>query len=293
MRARNDRRVAFAACWLLLAGSGCRNCDAVEAELRIREQQNQALHARLRQTEMNNLVLQRELYEQRTLVPPGHGPTSWQLSTPPTVTGTTLQRVTLGRLTGGHSSGAGTGDDSLEVVVEPRDAGGRVIKVSGTLQVTALEITPEGVKRPIATWDVSADQLAAKWRSGLFGSAYDVILPWQQSPTTSQVRVVVRLISEGKSFEAEREVTIRLGHQQNTPVEKSVEPQGPILSRVFSFWKKDRPVTPAPHEEKVPDPVGPSEVQPVSAPAPTWQPAESLPPVATRLLSPIPLPDNL
>jgi hypothetical protein len=294
MESRFDRRVAVAAGWLLLglAGAGCRNCDAVEAELRIRDQQNQALHSRLRQAELNNMVLQRELYEQRTVLPPGPGASSWQLQAPPTVTGSTVQRVTLGRLTGGHSGGSGSGDDSLEVVLEPRDSGDRVLKAAGSLQVSALEITPEGVKRPIGTWDMSADQLASKWRSGLFGSAYNLILPWQQSPATTQVRIVVRFTSDGKTFEAERDVAIRLGARPNVPPEKANESQGPILSRVFSFWKKDRTANTPPREEGTPVPVIQAGAPPATEPAATWQPAEHLPPVRTRLLSPIPLPDS-
>jgi hypothetical protein len=306
MKARIDRRVAFAACWLFagLAGVGCRNCDAVEAELRIRDQQNLALRAKLRQTELNNMLLQREMYEQRTVLPPGAGPQSWKL--PPEVVGSSsvVQRISLGRLTGGHSSISGAGDDSLEVVVEPRDAGDRVLKAPGTLQVAALEITPEGVKRPIGTWDLSADQLAAKWRGGLFGSAYNLILPWQQQPASSQVRVVVRFTTpEGKTFEAERDVTIRPESRPNAPAEKSPEPQGPILSRVFSFWKKTPAEASPPQKEdsllavtpavaSQPFSVaGPHSVTPAGAPEPTWQPADPLP-VATRLMPPVPIPDS-
>jgi len=295
MKARFDRRVALAACWLMLlpACGGCRNCDAVEAELRIRELQTNELHAKLRQSELNNMVLQRELYEQRTIVGPPPGPNSWKL--PPEVIGTSagVQKITLGRLTGGHANAAGAGDDSLEVAVEPRDAGNRVIKAAGSLQVAAEEITPEGVKRPIGTWDLSPEQLAAKWRSGLFGSAYDVTLPWQQRPATEQVRVVVRFTVEGRTFEAERDVRIRLGPRPNAPADRPPETQGPILTRVFSLWKKDRPVSsPTRREEGIPVPMVPLEVQPVSAQAPTWQPSEGLPPVTTRLLSPIPVPEG-
>jgi hypothetical protein len=306
MKARLDRRVASAACWLLagLAGAGCRNCDAVEAELRIRDQQNLALRAKLREVELNNMLVQREMYEQRTVLPPGPGPNSWKL--PPEVTGSssTVQRITLGRLTGGNSSISGAGDDSLQVVVEPRDAADRVLKAPGALQVAALEITSEGVKRPVGSWDLSADQLAAKWRGGLFGSAYDLTLPWQQQPAGPQVRVVVRFTTpEGRTFEAERDVTIRPGPRPNAPAEKPFEPQGPVLSRVFSFWKKtpaeaslpmqEDPLLPITHAAASQPPALslPPSVSPTAAPEPSWQPAEP-PPVATRLMAPIPIPDN-
>jgi hypothetical protein len=294
MRARIDRHVAFAACWLALlpACGGCRNCDAVEAELRIRELQTKELHAKLRQAELNNMVLQRELYEQRTIVGPPPGPNSWRL--PPEVSGSTsrVQRITLGRLTGGHANAYDGGDDSLQVVVEPRDTGDRVFKATGTLRVEAHESTTEGGGRLIGSWDLSAEQLAAKWRGGLFGSAYEVILPWQQGPTMEQVRIVVRFTADGRTFEAMREMKVRLAPRPNAPAGRPPEIQGPILSRVFSFWKKDRRTSSPRREEGIPVPVVPLEVQPVSAHTPTWQPTEGLPPVTTRLLSPIPEPET-
>jgi hypothetical protein len=294
MRARIDRRVAFAACWLALLPpcGGCRNCDAVEAELRIRELQTKELHAKLRQAELNNMVLQRELYEQRTIVGPPPGPNSWKL--PPEVSGSTsrVQRITLGRLTGGHAYAYGGGDDSLQLVVEPRDAGDRVFKAAGTLRVEAHESTTEGGGRPIGSWELSAEQLAAKWRGGLFGNAYEVILSWQQGPTTEQVLVAVRFTADGRTFEAMRDVKIRLAPRPSVPADRPPEIQGPVLSRVFSFWKKHRPTNSPRREEGIPVPVVPLEVQPVSAQTPTWQPTEGLPPVTTRLLSPIPEPET-
>lgn len=308
MKGRFDRRVAVAACWLALlpAGSGCRNCDAVEAELRIREQQNQALHARLRQAELNNMLLQREMFEQRTIVAPtaGPGPGPWNL--PPQVSGSSssVQKITLGRLTGGHASASGAADDALEVVLEPRDAADRVLKANGAVQIIAQEITAEGTKRPLATWDVTADQLTSKWRSGLFGGGYDLILAWKELPTTPRLRVIARFTADGRTLEAERDVTVKLGGRPIAPSEKLPEPQpqgqgqgqgqGPILSRVFSFFQKERPPqgtgTPAPPPPPPESP--PSEVRQAGAPAPTWQPAENLPPVTMRLLTPVPIPDG-
>jgi hypothetical protein len=296
MKGRIDRRVAFATCWLALlpACGGCRNCDAVEAELRIREQQNQALHAKLRQTELNNMLLQRELFEQRTIVAPTPGPGAWKL--PPEVSGTSagVQKITLGRLTGGHATNSGGGDDALQVVVEPRDVAGRVFKAAGDLQIVAQEITAEGTKRPLGTWEMPADQLATKWRSGLFGGGYDLTLAWKDWPTSPRLRVIARFTSDGKTLEAERDITVRLGARSIGPAEKLPEPQGPILSRVFSFFQKDRP----PGEAGKSNPPAATvetaqpEVRQVSAPAPTWQPAERLPPVRTQLLGPVPIIEN-
>ena len=93
----------------------------------------------------------------------------------------------------------------------PRNIDGSPIKAAGTLRVTALQITPEGLKTPLSTWDVTALQLRRSWKSGLFSTGYFVALPWQSPPTTEKLRIVATFRPlDGGTFEAEKDVTIKL-----------------------------------------------------------------------------------
>src|SRR5207248_530525 len=54
-------------------------------------------------------------------------------------------------------------------------------------------------------------QLRGTWRSGLLSTGYFVTLPWQKLPSNERLRVVATFFPlEGGTFEAEKDVTIRL-----------------------------------------------------------------------------------
>jgi hypothetical protein len=122
-----------------------------------------------------------------------------------------LREIVLGRGTGGVDEDKHPGDEALQVVLEPHDADGHSIKTPGTLQVTALEVRPEGIKVPLANWEVPPEKLRSTWKSSFLNSGYFVVLPWQRWPTSTKVRVVARFtLADGRVFEADKDVTIHL-----------------------------------------------------------------------------------
>src|SRR5262249_19559199 len=122
-----------------------------------------------------------------------------------------IRSLTLGRQTGGRELEGVTGDGALQVVLEPRDPENQSIKVPGAALVEVFEITPEGLKRPLSTWEITPDQLRSTWRAGLLTTGYVLLLPWKEQPTTEKQRVVVQFrLSDGRMFEAEKDITIRV-----------------------------------------------------------------------------------
>jgi hypothetical protein len=189
---------------ILLAAVGCRNNDLVEAELRTRENDVRALRADLAQAELHNEALMRELSAIRHGAPPAF--------TPELASQTyTLKQISLGRGTGGYDDDNCPGDEALQVVVEPKDCDDHTIKAPGTLHVDALEISQEGLKMPLCSWDVPPPHLRRLWRSGLLSTGYFVVLPWKNWPSSEKIRVVAHFtLADGRVFEAEKDVTIRL-----------------------------------------------------------------------------------
>src|SRR4051812_14996619 len=145
------RRVAVWMAALSLAGAaGCRSkCDLVEAELRTKDRQLREAHGELMRAETMNEALENTLRDQRAAGPPVGRPSPLTL----------VKDVQLGRGTGGIDEDKVPGDEGIQVVLVPRDVDASPIKAPGLLRVTALEITPEGMKVPLSTWDVSANKL--------------------------------------------------------------------------------------------------------------------------------------
>ncbi len=182
---------------------GCRSCDAVESELRRREAELRDVRDQLCQSQLLNDSLQRELHHLQE--EHGPGPTEEIHLT------STVKNIVLGRQTGGYHEDRCPGDEALQVVLEPRDCDNHALKVPGTLRVAALEIGTDGLKKPLSTWEVSADQLRRYWKTGLWSNGYYVILPWQVRPTTEKLRVVAQFIlADGRVFEADKDVTLHL-----------------------------------------------------------------------------------
>jgi hypothetical protein len=274
---------------LLLLGAGialvgCRSSgrtDLLEAELRSRDAEVREIRAELERTLAENHHLQREL---RHLHQAGHAlPTGARTSLG-------VQTVALGRQTSGVDEDRVPGDEAIQVVIEPRDGDGHTIKAAGRAVVSVLEISTEGLKRPLATWQVSEDEIRRSWRSGLLSTGYYLTFPWKIWPSNQKVRIVVQFIgSDERLFEAEKDVTIRLTPLAYRPqVLPTVEPPLVPGCKVPSFLlpKADppqQPAVPAPPSEDLPQP------RKVEPPPPTEGPRLSRQdkPPAVQLLKPV------
>jgi hypothetical protein len=192
---------------LVAVVSGCRTCDRVESELRAREQDVRELRDELERSEAFTCALQHELRGLKGDLPPvaGEAPTPRPIGVSP------VRSLALGRQTGGRSDGSCSGDDALQVHVEPRDPDGHAVKVAGSLAVQVLEINRDGLKKPLSAWELSPEQLRKTWRGGLLSSGYQVMLPWKVWPSTEKLRVVAQFRPlDGRVFEAEKDVSVRL-----------------------------------------------------------------------------------
>jgi hypothetical protein len=265
--------VAMLLGWGLLA-AGCQHCerDLVESELRHREDDVHELKSEVCRLQACNDGLQRELQAVRQ--------TSSAKITPELASQTyVLKSVDLARQTGGYDSDGVPGDEALQVVLEPRDPDGQAIKAPGTLDVQALEITAEGLKRPLSSWHVPPEQLRRTWRSGFLSTAYFVVLPWKNWPTCEKLRVVAQFtLADGRVFEADKDVVVHLqqpgGH---SPPPAPDAPAGPALD----------PEPPLPAPRKV-DPPPPEPVKTTAAGL--WETLPAAPLAgAVQVLRPVPI----
>lgn len=199
---------------LLLACVGCKSgglvgkdksYDLLEAELRTREREILELRGEVQHQRQLNLTYQRQ--------PAWDGYAQHGGGTPPTGAAPTmpLKEIALGSGTGGVDEDGKPGDESLMVAIVPRDDDGTAVKVPGQAVIAAYEISPQGLKTQIGQWNVTPDQLRRAWKSGLLSSGYFVPLQWDRLPGTDRLRIVVRFTSnDGQSFEADKDVTVRV-----------------------------------------------------------------------------------
>lgn len=249
--------------WLavLLAAAGCRNnrSELVEAELRTRDRELREMKGELWQAEAVNQALENTLRAQQCTQPvlrPNSGFT------------TQIKDVQLARGTGGIDEDRIPGDEGIQVVLVPRDQDDSPVKAPGTLRVTAIEISPEGLKSPLSSWEVSALQLRRSWRSGLISTGYFVSFPWQKLPTTEKLRIVAQFQPlDGGVYEAEKDVTIKLLAEA---MRGQLPPTGPAGLG---------PPLPAPPSGPLAPPVPIDTLPTGPVPRPT-QPSEPLPPPA-------------
>lgn len=186
---------------LALACAGCKSnprYDLIESELRTRERELAAAKSELRNSRQLN-----EAYQRQSRPPVGGEEGSLPFQP--------LKEIILGSGTGGADNDNQPGDETLQIVLVPRDEDNSAVKVPANAVVLAYEVARNGTKTAIGRWDVSPDQLRKNWRSGLFATGYYLLLQWDQFPTTERVRLVVQMKTlDGRTFEADKDVTVRV-----------------------------------------------------------------------------------
>ena len=196
-------RVSAACLAISLVFTGCKpnkRYDLLEAELRTRERELAETRAALDRSRTLNLAFQQS---QGPSYPGGPVPVAGSGG------GCPVREIALARGTGGVDDDGLPGDESLMVVIVPSDEDRSAVKVPGRATVAAWEVSPNGLKQPIGTWEISADQLRPTWRSGLIATGYFVPLQWQTFPTTTRVRIAARLTTtDGRVFETDRDVNV-------------------------------------------------------------------------------------
>lgn len=122
------------------------------------------------------------------------------------ITGITLNRM----LTGGYDLDDCFGDEGVMVVVEPRNAAGRVVNAPAQISVVLLDPALPPPAARVARWDFTADEAANHFRRTRLAKGMHFQLPWpDQLPKQQDLHLYVRAITtDGAEYRADRAVTI-------------------------------------------------------------------------------------
>lgn len=225
---------------ILLVGCRSGRSDLVEAELRTKDRQLRELQGELERSRVLNQAFEQHLLPSAPATP---GSTASSGATP------YVRVIELGAGTGGADEDRLPGDDVLILVVVPKDEDGHPVKAVGSLSVQTQEITPEGTKIPLHTWDVTPTQLRPLWTQGLFSSGFRVKLGLREPLRFEKLRVTVQLtLLDGRTLETDKDIRVRPAVTPTSPVVQPAPvvptlppPEGPIVTKKAATLMAPRP----------------------------------------------------
>jgi len=130
-----------------------------------------------------------------------------------------VERISLGRFTGGVDLDGVSGDDAIRVYVEPIDQDGSVIKAAGEVKVQLFDLAAGPAKNLVAEFTFPVEQLSKRWFAGLGGSHFSLDCPWPagpagltRPPAHSEITVRVQFTEylTGKVFTAQKLCRVHL-----------------------------------------------------------------------------------
>lgn len=136
------------------------------------------------------------------------GPTE---SAGPDGRGPGVRQITLNQqFTGVWRRSASPTPEGLSILVEPRDADGRLVNTPGEISVVAIDPSQQGDVARVARWDFTAQQAADHYRETRDGKGLHFELTWPKgAPSASRLSVYVRYVTgDGRKLVAEQSVEL-------------------------------------------------------------------------------------
>lgn len=123
----------------------------------------------------------------------------------------TMEKISLGFLTGGANWDEKEGDDGLIVFLHPKDRDGDTIKWAGKVKFELFDLTQDEVV--IMSWDFTAEETIKNWRT--FPTGFHFKLPWKGPPPSASELILKAAFTDldGKNFIATKTIRVRLGNE--------------------------------------------------------------------------------
>lgn len=159
---------------------------------------------------------------------PGVRPSSYHVPADARVTNIALNR----QLTGGYDRDGLPGDDGVMVVIEPRNSSGQFVPQAGAVYVKLTDPQAPATDRPLAQWQLTAEQAARKIRRSLLGRGVHLELAWPaRPPRRKELELsVIYATADGRKLTAQRKVRIDPPRDPSrcwTPVSDAAAPEAP------------------------------------------------------------------
>lgn len=176
------------------------NSEALEARLRVQQDQLVALEEELAEARSSAQVARREARVLRTrLTAPDEVPRREELAAGFAATGLEFSRMLTGILDDGH----------IHLVVRPVDSDADVVKLRGQLSVRVLDLSRPDGEQVLGKFSWSAAESAELWNSTGFGTGFVVDLPILELPRDAKVLLHARFEpGDGRQFDASHAIDV-------------------------------------------------------------------------------------
>ncbi len=135
-----------------------------------------------------------------------------------------VERIKLGRYTGGVDLDGAEGDDGIKVYLRTIDQDGSVVKAAGDVKIQLFDLAAKPENNLVGQYNWQAEQISKRWSSGFMTYHFSFECPWPAAaPGHDQITVRVEFTDylTGKIFDAQKLCKVRL------PPAKTVKPNSP------------------------------------------------------------------
>ena len=130
-----------------------------------------------------------------------------------------VERIKLGRHSGGTKLDSQPGDDGIRVYIVPQDDAGRTVTAAGSIDIDVFDLADKR-ESLLMSYSFSPAEARKHWRSGGLANHYSITCPWKDAvPSGSEVTVRVKFVDylTGQTFTATKQCPIRLPAANQKP----------------------------------------------------------------------------
>lgn len=118
-------------------------------------------------------------------------------------------------LTSGLDRDGVPGDEMLSVLLYPHDEQGGLVKLIGTVELKAVDLSAPKGQHEVGSWTFTPSQTKDAWHSGFLAAGFLFEQPWQQLPQGADVTLHARFTTiDGRQFDAVQPLRVKVGTPQ-------------------------------------------------------------------------------
>ena len=133
-----------------------------------------------------------------------------------------VQRIKLGRYSGGTNLDEKPGDDGVRVYIIPQDDADRTVTAAGSIEVNVFDLV-EKSEPLLMSYSFSPEKAKQYWHAGGLANHYNITCPWKDSlPSGNEITIRVKFVDylTGQTHTATKQCAIRPpGSNQNVEAE--------------------------------------------------------------------------